>query len=784
MRSSLRLASIVVTAATSVLPAAVDGARPDAPRAVFVRALDLTIPAARTYFIGEHAGDEEAVDFRVRLVEAGARNVNLFLPDRVIVCDLPATADLTLAVPPGFERARALDVESGIAYAYRPWSWIAEAYRNVDEARVTAVALDGARFEDVVITIPPDRAEEVARNVEKGRSLRGLAPREENVTEVSAGSSFLGGSVLANFVFPESNGTYEDDLESWTDADLTAAKQGASEAMISWQGEFPKMDLSFVFRFDDRVDTGYEPITHTTRTDPNWVIDVLRTLGYGQTNDMIAETHQFNQERRAVHRTQWVFSAFIACSRNTPGHRFGSGTADYTAYAFLGGPCMVEPYPAGTDVNGVGERLVYSQIVNHEAGHCFWTLDEYPGAPGSCSSSSGYLNYSNGNLSTVSPGGDELRCNPLQECIMHTAARKNLFPRPWCGWSRGHLGAADNNGNGWPDIFEARPLIEFSTPGYDTVTTNQYVLRFRVTSQAVPNRNPNIAPDKRVSYALPLRRVWLSLNPESRIPLEPLDGGWGETTEDFEFPVQLAQSGASAFALTAENAVGYPSLVTSKVVQFIGVNYTRTAVTAKVNRNDVTWEIAGDPFGAKFDVYRAEQGTDEFQKINTGYVPPSGPPRAGFIPYRYEDRNVVAGRDYRYFVKGRVWLAYEDSTREYPTESRIIEQTAMIPIADGVISNVVPNPSRGAVTFSVAVPRLYGGPPTAPVRQATPVNVSIYAVNGERVRSLRTGSTLDDVITLDWDGTNEKSDPVPSGVYFVRASAGSHTGLRKIVLIR
>ena len=37
------------------------------------------------------------------------------------------------------------------------------------------------------------------------------------------------------------------------------------------------------------------------------------------------------------------------------------------------------------DPNNIGETLVYSKIVQHEVGHLFWTLDEYPGAPGTCS---------------------------------------------------------------------------------------------------------------------------------------------------------------------------------------------------------------------------------------------------------------------------------------------------------------------------------------------------------------------------------------------------------------
>ena len=117
---------------------------------------------------------------------------------------------------------------------------------------------------------------------------------------------------------------------------------------------------------------------------------------------------------------------------------------------------------------------------------------------------------------------------------MHSAARKNLNPRPWCNWSQGPLGVIDNNGNGTPDIFEARPLIEFSPPGADTVLTNHYTLRFRVEATAVPNRNPNLAPDKRVSYAVPVDKVWISLGSGARFEIDPIEGQPGE----YEFEVE------------------------------------------------------------------------------------------------------------------------------------------------------------------------------------------------------------------------------------------------------
>jgi hypothetical protein len=784
MRSVVK--SLAGLPAAMLLMATLAGAAPT--QSILVRSFNPAAPFPRAYFIGENATREGAIDFRLTLIDAGARNVNLILPERVIVCELPPALLTSLDIPTGFTRRSGIEMESEPAFGGDSWSWIVDAHRTVDRmakdaaSRTATADAAGAGFDDVVIMPDAARVAEADRNVVKSRMMQGLAPHVAAEQLLQQSSQFLGGSVCANFIFPESDGTYDNNDENWSDADLLQAKQGAYEALLGWQGTFPSMDLSFVMNTFDRVKTGYEPIMHSMHNDPAWVLDCLRTLGWVQTNDMMAEVHRFNQDERALVHTQWVFTGFIANSRNTPNNRFGGGTANYTAYAFLGGPCLLEPFPAGDDPNAIGERMVYSQIVNHEGGHCFWTLDEYPGAPGSCSSASGYLDYTNGNLSTVSPGGQELRCNPLQECIMHSAARKNLM-RPWCIWSEGHLGVIDNNGNGRPDIFEARPVVEFSTPGADTVLTNEYTIRFKAIATAVPNRNPNLGPDKRVNYAAPLKKGWLALGEGSRVPINPIDGKWDEAEEDCEFHVQLAGVGASLFVVDVENSYTVSSLSTPKRVYFVGVDYSRTSLTADGNRIKVGWEIVGNPFGAKFDVYRLEPGETMPGRRIASHVP-SGTPRGGFIPYLYVDRDVVAGRDYRYYVQGAFSLPYGDGTRDYTSNSKVIEKTAMIPILDSVISNVAPNPTRGAITVSVAVPRTYGGTEFSPVRMYTPVNVSIYSVNGQRVRTLRTGNSLEDVLTLRWDGTNERNLPVPSGVYFVRAEAGSNKGFRKIVLLR
>ena len=68
--------------------------------------------------------------------------------------------------------------------------------------------------------------------------------------------------------------------------------------------------------------------------------------------------------------------------------------------------------------------------------------------------------------------------------------------------------------------------------GPETVSTNQYTLRFQVISRAVPNQNRGQDPDVRVDYAAPLGEVKFSLGETTGISLTPLDGHIDEVVED------------------------------------------------------------------------------------------------------------------------------------------------------------------------------------------------------------------------------------------------------------
>jgi hypothetical protein len=442
---------------------------------------------------------------------------------------------------------------------------------------------------------------------------------------------------------------------------------------------------------------------------------------------------------------------------------------------------MVEPFPAGSDPNEVGETLVFSQIVNHEIGHLFYTLDEYPGSPGVCTTRSGYLDVENRNVTMTDPGGGQARCMPHAPCIMHTAARLDQN-RPWCDYSQGHLGVLDGNGNAIPDIFEAEPVITFVPEGPETVTTNAYTLRFKAKATAVPNMNP-MQGEGRVSYTLPLddgKMIFGAL----QIGLDPVDGNWDEIEEEAEFSMTIPQAGQHVVLLIqVENRAGFRSTVATKTVYFAGVRYDRLVAVAKRDVVVVSWETIGQTFGARFDLYRIEQGQPMPGTPIAQNVRPYDTSYGGQPMYHVYDTDVQPGRDYRYYVEGVFDLPYEGGTREYRSKSKVVAQTAMLGLVD-IVSNVAPNPTRGSVTFSVAVPASFEESTFGQIPIPTNVDIRVYNVRGQLVRTLKTSSELNPVVTMRWDGTYQDGTPAPSGIYFLRVKSGEEEAVRKIVMLR
>jgi hypothetical protein len=253
--------------------------------------------------------------------------------------------------------------------------------------------------------------------------------------------------------------------------------------------------------------------------------------------------------------------------------------------------------------------------------------------------------------------------------------------------------------------------------------------------------------------------------------------------------MELGTVGKASISVQTQNRAGYRSRQYTKEVYFIGVNYGKMDIVVFEDLIGVHWEVVGEDFGATYSLYRLGPGEELPGTMIATNIQPDGPPANGFVPYHYTDRSVEPGVAYRYYVDGRFTLDYQGSTREYVTESPTATATAMLAIPQAsMVSQASPNPFRDQVAVSVSIPPSYTdravGAQQIQQRVATSVTVDVYDVAGRKIRNLNQSSSFLEVLTVSWDGRNQRGESVPSGVYFIRAAAADATGVTKVLLLR
>ncbi len=105
-----------------------------------------------------------------------------------------------------------------------------------------------------------------------------------------------------------------------------------------------------------------------------------------------------------------------------------------------------------------------------------------------------------------------------------------------------------------------------------------------------------------------------------------------------------------------------------------------------------------------------------------------------------------------------------------PAETRVDEEIGM-PKAITITGNS-PNPFNPSTTISFSLP--------APGH----ASLAVYDITGRKVRTLVSGLMSSGEHAVTWDGRDEAGQPVASGVYISRLTAGKHVATEKMALVR
>lgn len=659
---------------------------------------------------------------------------------------------------------------------------------------------DPGPYNGLVLNVPDDLKEKF-----KGRPKpRTGSPSEILERGIQQNSELMIGEVLVNVVIPESNGGTED----WTQEEIGNMLADLQLGLSQYTQNSGWASLNFYINTDipRQIPVSVEPIEGDWNTDWRWISDALTylsTMGLFTKAEVgsIGNTHLLNNATRRKwlddgFRIDWVFTAYVVdASFNECWQGAGGG---YVAYAYLGGPYIVVPYPACR----FGTGIYFGHVFIHEMSHSFWALDEYASYNGPCSETSGYLDITNGNSYYI-PMGQNEPCGAGYSCIMNNARLES--PLPICPYTMGQVGRGDFNENSIPDIYEIPPIVEMiEMPGVtsDTTYNGLYLVSAVARNAAVPNNNWRQEPGTRVDYAPYLSKGWITINDKPIGDLSPGDGIWDESQEDLSFFLESGlEPGQNWIYLKVENCVGLTG-EGSVNVTYIGIKYYQKNISAGSDYIDLSWKTADDVFGSDFEIFREDisLGTgDRLLAVVKGgeYEESSG----GRNYYLFRDENVLPGNSYRYHILGTIKTVIDGEPVEYLHDSGNLYEVTTVPVTAGMISPLVPNPLTSVsdkILFTIKIPGDFGtvvsadivsggrGTHSSPaVEEKIFLEVAIYNVMGQKVRNLYSMPLFGGQYkNMEWDGKNDRGESVSNGIYFIRTTAGNKEQTKKIVVLR
>jgi len=446
------------------------------PAIADLRGASFDVPDAVTW--GETI-DVSAMIENVGAAEAAASTVGIYLSVNGYISTLdhllasyamPGLAGKTSYTPTGWQATLPGDAPDGFDPAGPVWiGMIVDRDNVVVEAEEDDNANRGAGLdtEEVAIGLPAASAPPL------GATYRDT-------------SEYLIGDVWVQVVLLESDGSVDRNKEDWTPTEIASVKSEIVEGLLWWENMYhsypavaPLRDLEFTVDFtyaDNPIATAYEPITRPYTDQSLWIEEVLVHVGYGGAGDIHTGVHNWMDDQRAAHGTDWAYTMFIVDSSKDANGKFSD---NYFAYAYLGGPFLVMTY----DNNGWGISRM-GHVTAHETAHIFYALDEYSGSR-SYNDHSGYYNTQNLNAIDDHPDPGSRVASIMAESALQTVAWDTNTTSPTSSYM---LGWQDTDGDGVFDVLDV-PLTLTGSGAYDAVE-GRYEFSGSSSVGTLTNQNP------------------------------------------------------------------------------------------------------------------------------------------------------------------------------------------------------------------------------------------------------------------------------------------------------
>ncbi|MDE2743337.1 MAG: PQQ-dependent sugar dehydrogenase [Gemmatimonadota bacterium] len=283
-------------------------------------------------------------------------------------------------------------------------------------------------------------------------------------------------------------------------------------------------------------------------------------------------------------------------------------------------------------------------------------------------------------------------------------------------------------------------------PDYDPANDFLLPARFTAVREGYYHNDPTYPPPPR-DFTEPV----INLGPDADAYRDPADGQIKDASEeDMRFGTFTAHRSPLGLVFDADNALAEP---------FQGDGFVLSWTEGDPDGDDVAGPF-NDPSQDLLHLDLAKVG-DNYEARVTRIV-------GGFS--NPIDAEIIGNRLYVIEWGGGRGL-WEITLPQAATETAVAEAEGIVP-AEFALAQNFPNPFNASttITFQLAL--------------ASQVELVIYSINGQRVRTLISGSLPAGHHRLQWDGRNDRDEPVASGAYLYQLSADDFVATRQLTLLK
>ena len=283
-------------------------------------------------------------------------------------------------------------------------------------------------------------------------------------------------------------------------------------------------------------------------------------------------------------------------------------------------------------------------------------------------------------------------------------------------------------------------------PDYDPASDFLLPARFTAVREGYYHNDPTYPPPPR-DFTDPV----INLGPDADAYRDPADGQIKDASEEgVRFATFTAHRSPLGLVFDTDNALDEP---------FQGDGFVLSWTEGDPDGDDIAGPF-NDPSEDLLHLDLAKVG-DNYETRVTRIV-------GGFS--NPIDAEIIGNRIYVIEWGGGRGL-WEIVLPQAATETAVADAEGVVP-AEFALAQNFPNPFNASTTIAFQL------------AFASQVELAIYSISGQRVRTLISGSLPAGHHRLQWDGRNDRGEPAASGAYLYQLSASDFVATRQLMLLK